>query len=1581
MTDEEPLYSTIIEALKAETDPAYRRCLSRLSDVSPAFTLPDHPQLLSLGQWPLTEYIVWLERRSSCAIASSGDSGTGKSLVAGALYHRLRDASESVAYFSFTEIDTRRASATSFLSSAVFQLLNQDPGRFSTIRDLVVAVDNSNAWTYAGILALLRSLLGTKRHSRPLHLIIVGLQRCDQSLQPLLEALFVIAADKHSLTPLKIALFSHNSSDFQAILERYGEVCLPSVVLAGDITSSMLVGPNAADQAIKDRPYLATPMLLPKVTAAFERCKNATAVSLTLQSISGIDAHKVPLTLKSLASLLETLPPSVSDAVASRFRALENWARVALGWICYAKRPLTTEELATALMITNDNGDFDLSSDPDNPYIDISADIETTLGLFLRVGSGGVVFNNDNVRRLFLQLIEEEREQHPDLPGSRIPGDADIARLLLKYLSWPRFADPMVEALKKEEFVEPSGPLFGLATYAIRFIPAHHVAAVSSADLLELVKNPRVVMLWSILNSKLNPTASPPKISIADPFLLAAQLGMTGIVQELKGNARAVDRNVAIDIASWGGHIDVVTTLTQDADSEHIFKTARGLEYASARGYEEIVEELLGHMHASQTLSPSQLDELMCRAAELGFERQVFMFLDYGAKVESAPYGITPLQYAARNGHASLVYSLLTRAGADPDSEAATTNDGPLLLAAGMGHEPIVEHLITAKADVTKVTNDKMKRSALFLAAEHGHEAIVSYLLDCAEAGKCRCSIDLGNADGMTPVAIACIRGHDEVVRLLLKAGASVNTVDSDGHTALYHSVRPGNEVLTEAILKQAGSPDVFEEFKDIGDVFLRVTELGQTELVRLCLSRAKHISTRLVDYGSEPSGRRALHIAAENGFEEIVRLLIGDGAETDEPDADGLTPLVTAAVAGKASIVGHLLGQDANTQRVMPDDQPLLSYVVRHTQDSLYHAEVVRILLNSDIDPNVLDSDKRTALHWAASMCSYHVTEALLRCPAVDVHAKGRWGWNALHYLARDNESEGGISVARLLIEAGADPLAADMDGWLPLHFAADCGNIGMMEFLLETRPSSLTLEDTDGSSALHFGVEHPTALEWLITRGLDVDFRDNRGRTALVDAAERGLEDSVRVLLANNADINATESSGQTALHRAAYRDRVTVGRLLLEKDRTLLSCRDDANLSALHLAIDAKAFDFAMMLLDEYYAHVESSDNPTLEDLSASNRITGETPLISAVIKDSNHEAELIRTLRKLGAATEKKGRKGSTALLAAVRRGKAEVISALLDDSSDNWPDVNIGGGTHPTALHEAAQTGKLDIVQALIKYGASVNAQGGQFNTAHSAAAYRGWAEIFEYLLSHTGQDVDVNLSGGNFANSLCTAIYTYSLMSAFIDRLLEAGANVNARDAQGRSALHIAAASGRWDALVHLRRASGVNPAPKDEQGRTLLHHAAMSGDTALVLEILGDAELASPVDEGDVDGWTPLHWACRQQTMGVVEVLVDQWADTGVKVTSVLREPTRDGWTPENIATAHDATYVATYVRDRLLEAEKGEEVGGEAAEPRPESARPGRGRRWKVLNQHPEVQCDGCFLMVSRILSRPHIIYRSCI
>ena len=109
-----------------------------------------------------------------------------------------------------------------------------------------------------------------------------------------------------------------------------------------------------------------------------------------------------------------------------------------------------------------------------------------------------------------------------------------------------------------------------------------------------------------------------------------------------------------------------------------------------------------------------------------------------------------------------------------------------------------------------------------------------------------------------------------------------------------------------------------------------------------------------------------------------------------------------------------------------------------------------------------------------------------------------------------------------------------------------------------------------------------------------------------------------------------------------------------------------------------------------------------------------------------------------------------------------------------------------------------------------------------------------------------------------------------------VKRLLERGAEIDARNGDSRTPLHAACYDGHLE-VVRLLLSGGAKIGARDNDGETPLHRASRSGHSEVVVELLsGGAE----IDARDRNGWTPLHHACGGGHLGLVLMLLERGAE-----------------------------------------------------------------------------------------------------
>lgn len=154
-----------------------------------------------------------------------------------------------------------------------------------------------------------------------------------------------------------------------------------------------------------------------------------------------------------------------------------------------------------------------------------------------------------------------------------------------------------------------------------------------------------------------------------------------------------------------------------------------------------------------------------------------------------------------------------------------------------------------------------------------------------------------------------------------------------------------------------------------------------------------------------------ALIVAVDEGDKAEVRKLIAQGANVDEVNWQGRTPLVIAAQFGRLGIAKLLLDHGANVNaQAAADANHVFPLEVAARRG--YYA-IAKLLLDKGANINMVDGWGRTALHEAA----YYGYE----------------------------------SIVRLLLARGADRNVADMHGMTPLGFAQMEGHAGVVRLLTE--------------------------------------------------------------------------------------------------------------------------------------------------------------------------------------------------------------------------------------------------------------------------------------------------------------------------------------------------------------------------------------------------------------------------------------------------------------------------------------------------------------------------------------------------
>ena len=411
--------------------------------------------------------------------------------------------------------------------------------------------------------------------------------------------------------------------------------------------------------------------------------------------------------------------------------------------------------------------------------------------------------------------------------------------------------------------------------------------------------------------------------------------------------------------------------------------------------------------------------------------------------------------------------------------------------------------------------------------------------------------------------------------------------------------------------------------------------------------------------------------------------------------------------------------------------------------------------------------------LHVASEHNIISCVEALIQS-GLDVNIPG-----GLHGCAlTDACSQGHRDLAKLLLDSGAKMDVVDTNGWTALLHAARNGTLSVSQLLIDRSAN----------------VKATAAYGW-------------SGWTPLHAASERGHAEVAELLLHHNADIDA-RASGETPLYRAAKNGHHPVVRLLLEKGATVNAYGSGQD-PILYCAA-AGCHERVATLLLQCGAPV---DHCTTK---------GETSLHVAAVRGFTPIAKL---LLDYGARVDAKTAEGNTPLHCAAKNGHVLVAEMLLQSNPPNRADINAKNNNDETALYNSVDHwfNTPRMMWLLLKYDPDTEVRTVSGSTALLKATGKNGSNACALLLLEKGADASVT---DGYGSTILYAVRYRSLK--VVQRLLEEGADINARTPAGDTALILLCEQDDdVSRVAELLLDFGIEINAENRKGRTALHTAA----------------------------------------------------------------------------------------------------------------------------------------------------------
>ena len=437
-----------------------------------------------------------------------------------------------------------------------------------------------------------------------------------------------------------------------------------------------------------------------------------------------------------------------------------------------------------------------------------------------------------------------------------------------------------------------------------------------------------------------------------------------------------------------------------------------------------------------------------------------------------------------------------------------------------------------AKAGDTAAAIASIKRGADVNAAEPDHTTALHYAAHRGDAKlveqllRARAKANAVNDYGSTPLGEAAAIGSAPVIKLLLKAGADANLPNPEGQTALMAVARTGHVEAAKLLLKHGADVNAKEHWGGQSALMWAAAQ-SQPDMVKLLIAHGADVNARgaVRDWqrrstaeprpkGMNRGGFTPLLYAAREGCVQCAKYLVEGKANIDLTDPERTTPLVLALLNLHFDLAAYLISAGADIDKWDFSGRTPL-YVA--------------------IDMNTLPHGGRPDLPSVDDTTPLQVAELLLKAGAnPNIQLKLRPPYR--NYIFDRGRDE--------VLSTGATPLlraarASDIEAvrlLLKYHARVDIANASGVTPLMAA--AGMNYGDNPTRGAFKTDTQTAETVRLLKEAGGNVNAQAHDGETALHSAAAHGWNETIKVLVADGAELEPTDKRGLRPIDYAVGR-----------------------------------------------------------------------------------------------------------------------------------------------------------------------------------------------------------------------------------------------------------------------------------------------------------------------------------------------------------------------------------------------------------------------------------------------------------
>ena len=671
----------------------------------------------------------------------------------------------------------------------------------------------------------------------------------------------------------------------------------------------------------------------------------------------------------------------------------------------------------------------------------------------------------------------------------------------------------------------------------------------------------------------------------------------------------------------------------------------------------------------------------------------------------------------------------------------------------------------------------------------------------------------------------------------------------------------------------------------------------------------AKDLFTTKTDINAkDKNGDTAVHVCARINEPDLITFLVLKGADIEITNNDGDTPLLVAVKNDNVEAAKTLVALKANIFAKDSDGLSVLQIAI--SKDETWYDVLI-----SEAAGQIRAVNGDTVVHYFVRTGDEKAIDYCIR-KELPLSIKNNNGETPVALCYQNVQDETSIRIAAKLIQAGAEcergtfayfedavkthnTMIRFSDGQTPLHLATIAGHTGVVNYLLNEKTAVrmsdlLQAQDIAGSTPLHEAVRYGQVniARTLLAHGAKVDALDAVGKSPflLIIPAEKQYA-MYNTLVNYNADVTQKDMYGDTVLHVCTMAGVKTDVLSFLVSHGAPVNERNKKGVTPLNLAIEKDNLDHVVFYaqagadinaedMDGNTPLIRALESPTMSMLTKmitpqnvlSKDSAGNTPLHIAILKDSPFA--YVKFLVESGADVNARNKNGGSVLFLAVKKNKRDVGDLLLYKNADIFASDTENNSPLRVALTEGG------VVQDWLITSRTLNATDGSGNTPlHYACEWK----LDDAVVSLIQKGANVNALNANGESALFAAVKADS--PSTINILVENGIITDTRsnltrDHLGNTPLHYAV---KWNSLQAAQSVIllGFDVNSQNLSGKTALSDCCRSNKRDMAVLLISNG---ANVNATDVAGRTILIDAIQSGSEELVKLLLENGANPQIQ-------------------------------------------------------------------------------------------------